>query len=200
MARSDPAWRRGAGSMACMTSSQTAVPASRYPVHPREIAAAVTLRAAAAALVAPPTAPLTASGAVAVTTACGALATRIALVEFLADAQPPEPAALVPFDPFGPSTLPGLQGLGRMPDRDRLRTAGDRCVDAWRRWSSDVDTADDVRGVAGALALGAWCSWALGSTARALTRARYAIDLVPDDPLAGLVLRTASADRAPAWR
>lgn len=200
MAGRASAWRPGAGSMGCMTHTQTAAPTSRYPVYPREIAAAMTLRPAAAALVAPPTVPLTDGAGVAVTTACGALATRIALVEFLSDPDTPAPPSIRPFDPFGSSTLPGLHGVGPGPDRGRLRTAGDRCVEAWRRWRLGPGACDDVIGVAGALALGAWCSWALGSSARAITRARYAVDLVPDDPLAGVVLRSASADRGPSWR
>lgn len=170
---------------------------------PREIAAAVTLRAACAALVAP---DVPASGAldrrraIAVTTACGALATRFAMVRFLSARGRPDPATVVSFDPFRDPTPPALTGTGPEPERDRLRAAGDRCAAAWRTWRSDgIPTTDGTIGAAGALALGAWCAWALGSGARATVRARHALDTWPDDPLAGLVLRSVEAGRAPTW-
>ena len=167
--------------------------------YPREIAAAVTLPAACAALVTPGTAPLPRTAAIAVTTACAALATRLALVSFLAAADRPEPRSVRPHDPFHEPTPPALLGLGPAPDRDRLRTAGDRCADAWRQWRSADATADTSDGSAGALSVAAWCSWALGSPVRAQIRARYALDVRPDDPLAGLVLRSVRAGSVPGW-
>ncbi|PYY35207.1 hypothetical protein DEJ16_08305 [Curtobacterium sp. MCJR17_055] len=186
---------RQAVGMETTTISTTTDP---YTRHTREIAAAVTLPAAARALVAPE--DLSASGAVAVTTACGALATRLALVRFLADPGPMDAADVRPLDPFSEPTPSALHGSGPEPDRDRVRTAGDRCVEAWRRWTRSSDSGLSEIGVAGALALGAWCSWALGSELRATTRARHALAVRADDPLAGLVLRTCRAGARAAWR
>ncbi|QCR43673.1 hypothetical protein C1N91_09135 [Curtobacterium sp. SGAir0471] len=184
--------------------------------YPREIAAAVTLRAACAALVAPspPSASfapqragasagdevLARPQAVAVTTACGALATRFALVGFLASRGRPDPGTVVPFDPFRDPTPPALGGSGPEPDRARLRVAGDRCAAAWRTWRADGAVGGDVAiGAAGALALGAWCAWALGSSARAEVRARHALDTRPDDPFGWLVLRAVRSGHGPGW-
>jgi len=165
----------------------------------REIAAAVTLPVAAAALVAPGTAPLSRRGSAAVSTACVALATRMALIPFVAAPADRTPTVVRPFDPFHDPTPLALQGAGPAPDRDRLRTAGDRCVGLWQDWRLRGCPEDERLGVAGALALGAWCSWALGSPERARTRARHVLDAVPDDALAGLVLRSVRARTAPAW-
>lgn len=195
--------------ISCMTST-TRRPPSTLVRYPREIAAAVTLRAACGALVAP-SPPRGAGGpaedevltrpqAVAVTTACGALATRFALVGFLAARGRPDPGTVVPFDPFRDPTPPALGGSGPEPDRARLRLAGDRCAAAWRTWRADGAVGADVAiGAAGALALGAWCAWALGSSARAEVRARYALDARPDDPFGWLVLRAVRAGHGPAW-
>lgn len=185
--------------MACMiprTARSAPGSAVRYP---REIAAAITLPAAAAALVAPGGGPPSTAASVAVTTACGALATRIALVRFIADRDAPDPRSIRAFDPFSDPTPPELRGCGVEPDRSRVRTAGDRCADAWRSWRAQGSAADSAAGAAGALALGSWCSWALGSPARAETRARYALETCADDPLAGLVLRSVLAGSAPSW-
>ncbi|WP_267424514.1 MULTISPECIES: hypothetical protein [unclassified Curtobacterium] len=165
----------------------------------REIAAAVTLPVAAAALVAPGTAPLDRRGGAAVSTACVALATRMALIPFIAAPADRIPMVIRPFDPFHDPTPLALQGAGPAPDRDRLRRAGDRCVGPWQDWRLRGCPEDERLGVAGALALGAWCSWALGSPERARARARHALDAVPTDALAGLVLRSVRARTAPAW-
>lgn len=177
--------------------TSTADPYVRYP---REIAAAVTLPVAATALVAPGTEPPSPGGRAAIGTACGALATRMALIRFVASpAGGAHPASVQPFDPFHEPAPLALHGLGPSPDRDRVRIAGDRAVAVWHGWTAQGSPRDDRRGVAGALALGAWCAWALGSSARAEVRARYALDVVPDDALAGLVQRTCAAGSAPAW-
>jgi hypothetical protein len=165
--------------------------------HSHEIAAAVTLPSGARALVA--TGPLTAAGSIAVTTACAALSTRVALLRFLADPDADEPIGITGHDPFTEPLPPALLGRGPVPNRERVRRAGDRCVEAWRRWSQDRDSGQSVVGVGGALGLGAWCAWALGSDLRATTRARYALDLRGDDPLARLVLRSCSVGVRPAW-
>ncbi|MBE7162788.1 MAG: hypothetical protein INR72_16230 [Williamsia herbipolensis] len=179
-----------------MTFLETTPAPSRYRHYPREVAAAVTLRAGAAALVASAPRP---SDTAAITTACGALATRLALIAFVARVDRPDPRSIVAFDPYTDRLPSALHGVGPAPDRDRIRLAGDRCVDAWRRWrAGDVPTASP-HGVAGALAVAAWCSWALGSEARAMTRARHATDVRPDDPLADLVHRTCRARVAPSW-
>ncbi|MCL9664996.1 hypothetical protein L2091_07110 [Curtobacterium albidum] len=175
--------------------------------YPREIAAAVTLRAACAALVAPSpdgdavvADALARPQAVAVVTACGALATRFAMVGFLAARGRPDPRAVVPFDPFRDPTPPALGGSGPEPDRSRVRLAGDRCAAAWRTWRADGAVGGDVAvGAAGALALGAWCAWALGSSARAEVRARHALDTRADDPFGWLVLRAVRSGHGPAW-
>lgn len=188
---------------------------STHARWPREIAAAVTLRAACAALVAPSTGgpagqdepvdheldqELDRRRAVVVTTACGALATRFALVGFLAACDDPDPRTVVPFDPFRDPTPPALGGGGPVPDRARLRVAGARCASAWRTWRADGAVGGDVGiGAAGALALGAWCAWAVGSSARAEVRARHALDTRPDDPFAWLVLRAVRSGHEPAW-
>ncbi|PZE80867.1 hypothetical protein [Curtobacterium sp. MCBD17_032] len=195
-----------------MDSTTAKRPASS-PRYSHEIAAAVTLPAAARALV--DTAALTTADAIAVATGCGALATRIGLLRFLADPDRVASGTVAPVDPFCDGMPAALVGRGPSPDRDRLRHAGDRCVESWRIMTR---TADGVRathgvppvvavagvsgavGVAGALALGAWCSWALGSELRAATRARYALDLRADDPLAMLVDRLCRIRRRPAWR
>lgn len=173
--------------------------------YPREIAAAVTLRAACGVLVASSSAGEPADrvdrrSAVVVVTACGALATRFALIGFLADPRGPDPRGVVPFDPFRDPTPPALGGSGPAPDRVRLRVAGDRCAAAWRSWRADGAPPGDVAiGAAGALALGSWCAWAVGSSARAEVRARHALDARSDDPLAWLVLRAVRSGYAPAW-
>jgi hypothetical protein len=174
-------------------------PDSLFVGRSREIAAAVTLPVAAAALVAPGTAPLTPRGSAAVSTACVALATRMALIRHVGAPAGRTPSVVRPFDPFHDPTPLALQGTGPAPDRDRLRTAGDRCVRLWQDWRLQGCPDDERLGAAGALALGAWCSWALGSPERARTRARHALDTVPDDALAGLVLRSVRARTAPAW-
>jgi hypothetical protein len=162
-----------------------------------EIAAAITLPAAARALVG--SAPLTTPQTVAVTTACGALATRIALLRFIAGPSDADPDAVTGIDPFTEPMPAALLGGGPPPDRARVRLAGDRCVESWRRWSGAAGSGQSVGGVAGALGLGAWCSWALGSELRATIRARYALDLCPADSLAMLVLRACRARRRPTW-
>lgn len=171
-------------------------PGVRYP---REIAAAVTLPAAAAALLAPGPGVLSHAGAVAVTTACAALSTRFALIEALGARDAPDPRTVVPFDPFHDPTPVALCGHGPEPDRGRLRVAGDRCAAAWRWWRAEDPVPDAATGAAGALALAAWCAWALGSEARAQTRAQYALETQRDDPLARLVLRSVRAGSAPSW-
>jgi len=186
-------------SMACMiplTAQSSPGSAVRFP---REIAAAVTLPAAAAALVAPGRADLSTAAATAVVTACGALAPRMALVPFIAAQGTPDPRSIRVFDPFADPTPPALHGFGPAPDRARVRLAGDRCADAWRVWRAQDGAFDGSSGAAGALSLGAWCAWALGSWARAETRARYALETRADDPLAGLVLRSVVAGSGPSW-
>ena len=185
--------------MACMIPSTAHTPDHTAVRFPREIAAAVTLPAAAAALVTSGVGAGSRVGAIAIVTACGALSTRMALVPFLAARDQPDPRAIRGFDPFDDPTPPALHGLGPEPDRARLRTAGDRCAEAWRVWRAEGGQVDSSAGAAGALALGAWCAWALGSWARAETRARYALETRADDPLAGLVLRSVLAGSAPTW-
>lgn len=185
--------------MTCMIPVTTRSHPDAAVRYPREIAAAVTLPAACAALVAPGDAPSSRGASIAVVTACGALATRLAVIRFLADPGPIEPRAVAAFDPFSDPTPPALCGFGPEPDRARLRTAGDRCADAWRHWRAEDPSADSAAGAAGALAVAAWCSWALGSAARAQTRAQHALDTRVDDPLAGLVLRSVRAGSGPAW-
>lgn len=185
--------------MACMIPSTARSPDQTAVRFPREIAAAVTLPAAAASLVAPGAGPCTRTGAIAIVTACGALATRLALVPFLVARDLPDPRSVRGFDPSDGPVPPALLGLGPEPDRDRVRTAGDRCAEAWRVWRAEDRLGDSAVGAAGALALGAWCAWALGSSARAETRARYALETRADDPLAGLVLRSVLAGSSPTW-
>lgn len=167
--------------------------------YPREIAAAVTLPAACAALVAPGAGPLPRTAAIAVLTACGALAPRFALIDFLAARDEPEPRGIVAFDPFHDETPPALRGWGPEPDRARVRIAGDRCAEAWQRWRTEDPSADTATGAAGALAIASWCSWALRSTARAQTRAQHALDTCASDPLAAVVLRSVRAGSGPVW-
>lgn len=170
-----------------------------YIRHPREIAAAVTLPAAAVALTAPGPPTVSAAGAAAITTACGALATRIALVRHLADPNAPEPRRIRPYDPIHEGPPLALRGSGPAPDAEALRVAGERCAATWRAWRAQGAPDDERIGVAGALALGAWCAWALGSGPRAEVRARHALETDPHDPMAALVLRSVLADSAPAW-
>ncbi|GAA3337830.1 hypothetical protein GCM10017714_06470 [Curtobacterium pusillum] len=186
-------------SMSCMIPVTTRSHPSAAVRYPREIAAAVTLPAACAALVAPGRGRLPRAASIAVLTACGALAPRFALVAFLTAADHRDPRTVTAFDPFRDPTPPALCGFGPEPDRGRLRTAGDRCADAWRSWRAEDLSADTAAGAAGALALASWCSWALGSAARAQTRAQYALDTRADDPLAALVLRSVRAGSGPAW-
>ncbi|WIB76091.1 hypothetical protein DEJ28_10410 [Curtobacterium sp. MCPF17_002] len=167
--------------------------------YPREIAAAVTLPAACAALVADGTGPLPRTAGIAVLTACGALAPRFALLAFVAARDEPDARTVAAFDPFHDPTPPALRGFGPEPDRDRVRVAGDRCAEAWQWWRAEDLPADTATGAAGALAMASWCSWALGSVARAQTRAQYALETRGDDPLAGLVLRSVRAGSAPSW-
>lgn len=185
--------------MTGMIPVTTRSPVDHLVRWPREIAAAVTLPAAAAALVAPTGGPFPRPARIAVTTASAALSTRLALLAFLAAPGRPSARAVRPFDPFSDPMPDALLGVGPMPEADRVRTAGDRCAEVWRAWRADDPEADSASGVAGALAVSAWCAWALGSSARAETRARYAIDLRADDPLAGLVLRTVLAGSGPMW-
>ncbi len=144
--------------------------------------------------------PLTAAAGIALTTACAALSTRLALLAFLADPQADEPIGITGHDPFTEPTPPALVGSGPEPDRERVRRAGDRCVDAWRLWTQDRGSGQSVVGVAGALGLGAWCAWAVHAEARAATRARYALDLRSQDPLARLVLRSCTLGVRAVWR
>jgi hypothetical protein len=168
----------------------------RYPHHPREVAAHVTLGAAAAVLVRDDGAPLGPGEAVVVTTACAALVTRLGLLVYLVDPG----RGVRPVVPQQESLPRALLGQGPAPNRTRVATAGDRCVAAWRRWAtSDGSAADDSVGVAGALALGAWCSWSVRRAAQARTRARYALDVDPTDPLARLVLGWCRTRRGPRW-
>jgi len=185
--------------MVCMIPVTTRSAHDHAVRYPREIAAAVTLRAACAALVEPGPGHGPRAASAAVVTACSALATRLAVVRFLADPGSPSPRSVRPLDPFTEPTPAGLLGTGPRPVAPRVRTAGDRCTDAWRTWRADGAAGDAVRGAAGALSVAAWAAWALGSVARAETRARYALDLRSDDPLAGLVLRSVLAGARPAW-
>jgi hypothetical protein len=185
--------------MACMIPVTTRAHPRTAVRYPREIAAAVTLPAACAALVEPGTAPLSRTATIAVLTACGALSPRFALVGFIAARGEPDPRAVTAFDPFRDPSPPALVGAGPEPDRDRLRTAGDRCAAVWQWWRAEDPSADTATGAAGALAMASWCSWALGSVARAQTRAQYALDTRSDDPLAALVLRSVRAGSAPMW-
>ncbi|KQO64692.1 hypothetical protein [Curtobacterium sp. Leaf261] len=179
------------------TRNGSSGPDTLYRYYPREVAAHVTLGAAAAALVRHDDHPMGPGESVAVTTACAALATRLGLLRHVVD--PAVPA--VPFTVWHEQLPAALLGTGTIPDRDRVVVAGDRCVAAWRRWATSAGTAaDDVGGVAGALALGSWCSWATRSAAQARTRARYALDVDPSDPLARLVLGWCRARHGPAWR
>jgi hypothetical protein len=164
--------------------------------HPREVAANVTLGAAARALARPPGPPLRDGEAVAITTACTALMTRLALVADIGRAAgTPSHVGAVMWE------LPdALSGIGPDPSAVVIRTAGERCVAAWRRWvSAGGDAGDEPDGVAGALAVAAWCSWATRRAAEARIRARYALDVDPSDPLAELVLRSCRARRGPRW-
>lgn len=185
--------------MACMIPRTTRTHPEAEVRYPREIAAAVTLPAACAALVAPGTTPLARTATVAVLTACGALASRFALLAFVAARDEPDPRSVTTFDPFHDPTPPALRGWGPEPDRERLRVAGDRCAEAWRWWRAEDPSADTAAGAAGALAMASWCSWALGSVARAQTRAQYALETQPDDPLAAVLLRSVRAGSGPAW-
>ncbi len=186
--------------MSCMIPSSTRSEHDRTVRYPREIAAAITLRAACAALTAgPPDGRVPDTGTIAVLTSCAALATRFALLEHLADPTDPDPRTVVPFDAFADRLPPALIGSGPEPDRARLRVAGDRAAHAWRVWRAGDDPEGCARGAAGALSLGAWCAWALGSGARAQTRAVYALETAADDPLASLVLRMVRCGVAPAW-
>lgn len=182
-----------------MDTHASAATASPYRRHSHEIAAAVTLPAAVATLVAPGPPTISAMGAAAVTTTCDALVTRMGLIASIAD-----PDAGVDdvrrFDPFHDETPPALRGRGPRPDRRRLRVAGDRCVAVWQAWRAEGESRDDRIGVAGAVAVGAWCAWALGSDLRAQVRAGHALDTWPDDPLALLVLRSVAARSAPTWQ
>ncbi|MFZ7088598.1 hypothetical protein [Curtobacterium sp. RRHDQ10] len=179
-----------------MTNSRTTTSGQGHRRYPREIAASVTLGAAARALARPSGGPLVSGECVAITTACTALRTRLALV---ADVGRPVGAAsdvqLVTW------VLPdALTGAGTAPSAMVLRTAGDRCVAAWQRWAtSGGRAADDPGGVAGALAVAAWCSWGTRRCPEALTRASYALDIDPTDPLALLVQRWCRLGRRPAW-
>jgi len=169
-----------------------------YQHYPREVAAQVTLGAAGAALTA--AVPPGPGACVAITTACAALVTRLGLVEYLGVVADRAADAVVrPVD--APFALPErLYGRGAPPSAERLAEGGERCVAAWRRWATSAGTAaDDPRGVAGALGLAAWCAWALGSTARARTRARYALDIDHTDPLAELVVRWCRNRQGPTW-
>lgn len=167
-----------------------------YRHHPREVAAHVTLGAAAAALIRPGEAPLGPGESVAVTTACAALVTRLGLLAHVVDVTRP----VAPVELWHERLPEALLGRGPRPDRDRVVVAGERCVAAWRRWAtSEGSAADDVGGVAGALSLGAWCSWAIRNAAQARTRAQYALDVDPADPLARLVFGWCRARQGPAW-
>jgi hypothetical protein len=188
-----------------MDTQTPTVPHTAFVRYPREIAANVTLRAAAAALVAPGADPPSRGASIATTTACAALQTRLALMELLADpaiADPAEAAVAVgglrAVDAFA-GTPAALNGDGVRPAMGVLRRAGDRCVAAWRRWSLDRDAPDDPVGVGGALAVAAWCSWAVGEYDRAVVRARHAQDVCATDPLAQLVLRVCRRGLEPAW-
>lgn len=186
--------------MACMIPSTTRSEHDRAVRYPREIAAAVTLRAACAALTdGPADGPLAPPAAIAVLTSCGALATRFAILEHLADPDDPDPRTAVPFDVFSDRLPPALTGSGPVPDRRRVRTAGDRAADAWRMWRSGDDPHGSARGAAGALSIAAWCAWGLGSAERARTRAVYALETAADDPLASLVLRMVRCEVGPTW-
>lgn len=196
---SEPVWRPGLRFDGRMNPASARSTASPYVRHPREIAAAVTLPVAAAALVASGSAMPQQAGRAAVATACAALVTRMALIRFIAAAAGAEPTEIEPFDPFHDATPTALHGIGAAPDRQRLRVAGARCVDVWHWWRQHGSLPDDRVGVAGAVALGAWCSWALGSLAQAEVRAQYAIDTVATDALAGLVQRSCRAGRQPTW-
>ena len=160
----------------------------------------MTLRAACAALTdGPADGPLAPPAAIAVLTSCGALATRFAILEYLADPDDPDPRTAVPFDAFSDRLPPALTGSGPVPDRRRVRTAGDRAADAWRMWRSGDDPHGSARGAAGALSIAAWCAWGLGSAERARTRAVYALETAADDPLASLVLRMVRCEVGPTW-
>lgn len=186
--------------MACMIPSTTRSEHDRAVRYPREIAAAVTLRAACAALTdGPADLPLAPLAAVAVLTSCTALATRFAILEHLADPDDPDPRTAVPFNAFVDRLPPALTGAGPIPDRARLRLAGDRAADAWRMWRAGDDPHGCSRGAAGALSVAAWCAWGLGSAERARTRAVYALETAADDPLASLVLRMVRCGVAPGW-
>jgi hypothetical protein len=185
--------------MSCMDTSSARAGTGPSTRHPREIAAAVTLPVAARALVAPGGPTVRPAAAQAVITTCAALAPRIALLAFVGQRGRADPDGIRAFDPFRDTVPPVMRGTGPEPDRSRVRTAGDRCVDAWRWWVNTPDTAVSTLGVAGVLATAAWCSWALGSELRAVTRARYALEVRADDPLAALVLRTCRAGARPRW-
>ncbi|MEK6309185.1 MAG: hypothetical protein V4737_12990 [Curtobacterium sp.] len=183
-----------------MIPSTTRSEHDRAVRYPREIAAAVTLRAACAALTdGPAERPLSPVAAIAVLTSCAALATRFAILDHLADPDEPDPRTAVPFDAFADSLPTALTGAGPMPVRGRLRTAGDRAADAWHVWRAGNDPHGCARGAAGALSIAAWCAWGLGSAERARTRAVYALETAADDPLASLVLRMVRCGVSPAW-
>ncbi len=186
--------------MSCMIPTTTRSEHDRTIRYPREIAAAVTLRAACAALTSGPAGrPLAPAESIAVLTTSAALATRFAVLEHVADASGRDARSVVPFDAFTDRLPPALIGAGPAPDPDRVRTAGDRLAAAWRFWRAGSDPEGCVQGAAGALALAAWCAWALGSDARAQTRAVYALETAADDPLASLVARLVRTRTRPAW-
>jgi hypothetical protein len=167
---------------------------------PREIAANLTLRAAAAALVAPADAwPMTAAACVAVTTACAPLQTRVGLVQCIAAPIGTSPPC-VAYDVMQERVVPlCLSGVGPMPDRTRIEIAGERALRAWRRWAFDPDAGDDPFGAAGAAGLAAWCAWATGESVRALERASLALRIAPGDMFACLVENWVANDVRPAW-
>ena len=116
--------------MACMIPSTTRSEHDRAVRYPREIAAAVTLRAACAALTdGPADEPLAPPAAIAVLTSCGALATRFAILEHLADPDDPDPRTAVPFDAFSDRLPPALTGSGPVPDRRRRDRGGGGTTD-----------------------------------------------------------------------
>ncbi|MET0812640.1 MAG: hypothetical protein ABWY03_06270, partial [Microbacterium sp.] len=84
-----------------------------------------------------------------------------------------------------------MWGEGERPDPHRLQAA----LATVRRVAAL--TTGDAR--AGALAIAAWCSWALGLSTHADSYARLALEAVPQYGLAEIVLAFTAAGHLPDW-
>jgi hypothetical protein len=184
-----------------MNISASTISSAAYPRYSREIAAHITQRAAARALVERGR-TFDRAASIAVSTTCAAFATRLGLVRFLGApaASNPSPWTCQPFDAFDDGGLPAeFHGIGPEPSRVRLRLAGDRSASVWHRWESDLGSAEYHRGVSGSLALAAWCAWSLDEPDVALERADLSLAADETDPVAALIIRRVSRGVRPAW-